>query len=496
MKIAYVTAEAVPFAKTGGLADVAGALPKALAELGHDVRLFMPKYYSIDEITYDLHYCWNIGEMPIRVAGEVHNVHVLRGLIPNSDVYAYFIDCPRYYHREHLYTNDRDEDERFILFSKAVIETFQRLKWAPDVVNCNDWQAGLIPLYLKDNYSWDRFFDRTATVMTLHNVGYQGRFGSDTVDKAEIRRELFYENSPIEIWGDISFLKTGLNYADVINAVSETYAKEILTPDYGWGVEDTLLTRKDDLYGILNGIDYTIWDPAIDKHIPFKYSIDNLSGKIKNKKYLLEHLQLPYKEKTPVIGIISRLVAQKGFDFFEKAIDQLMTLDAQWVVLGGGEPEYENLLREITKKYPKKMANFIGFNNVLSHLIEAGADMFLMPSHYEPCGLNQIYSLKYGTVPIVRKTGGLADTVQDWTEMLALGEETGNGFSFTEPTAYNLITTIQRAINAFHDKEVWKKIQYNGMIKDFSWHSSAEKYIALYEKAINKRLRGNSNFRN
>jgi starch synthase len=488
MKIAYVTAEAVPFAKTGGLADVAGALPKALAGLGHDVRLFMPKYYSIDEAVYDLHYCWNIGEMPIRVAGKTHNVHVLRGMLPNSEVYSYFIDCPEYFHREHLYTNDPDEDERFILFSKAVIETFQRLQWPPDVVNCNDWQTGLIPLYLKDNYSWDRIFDRTATALTLHNVGYQGRFSKATVDKAEIRRELFYINGPLEIWGDMSFLKAGLNYADVINAVSETYSREILTPEYGWGVEETLIKRKDDLYGILNGIDYSIWNPEVDKHIPFKYSIDDLAGKKLNKKYLLEHLQLPYKEKTPVIGIISRLVAQKGFDLFEKAVEQLMTLDAQWVILGGGEPEYEDLFRNLTLKNPKKVACFIGFNNVLSHLIEAGADMFLMPSHYEPCGLNQIYSLKYGTVPLVRKTGGLADTVQDWNEMLALGEETGNGFSFSEPFPYKLVTTVQRAINAFHNKEIWKKIQRNGMIKDFSWRTSAEKYITLYEKALKKRL--------
>lgn len=490
MKIAYVTSEAVPFAKTGGLADVAGALPKALAELGHDVRLFMPKYYSIDETTYDLHYCWNIGEMPIRVAGEVNTVHILRGLIPNSDVYAYFVDCPRYFHREHLYTNDIDEDERFILFSKAVIETFQRLKWAPDVVNCNDWQASLIPLYLKDNYSWDKLFAKTATCLTLHNVGYQGRFPAAAVDKAEINKALFYMNSPLEIWGDMSFLKTGLEYADVINAVSETYSKEILTPQYGWGMEEMLIKRKDDLYGIINGIDYSIWNPEVDKHIPFKYTPSDLSGKNKNKKYLLQHLELPYNEKVPVIGIISRLVAQKGLDLFESAVEQLMTLDAQWVVLGGGEPEYENLFRSITKKYPTKVANYIGFNNVLSHLIEAGADMFLMPSHYEPCGLNQIYSLKYGTVPIVRKTGGLADTVQDWNEHLAMGEETGNGFSFSEPTALAMLSAIQRAVNAFQNKETWNKIQHNGMLKDYSWKSSAEKYIALYEKALQKRISG------
>jgi starch synthase len=491
MKIAYVASEAVPFVKTGGLADVAGALPKALAELGNEVKLFIPKYYSIDESLYELSYCWDIGEMPIRVAGSVNIVHVLKGFLPNSNVAVYFIDCPKYYHRELLYTNDDDEDERFILFSKAVIETLQRLKWAPDVVSCNDWQTGLIPLYLKDNYSWDKLFDRTATTMTIHNVGYQGRFSSRTVDKAEIRRDLFYPNSPIETWGDISFLKAGLSYAEVINTVSETYAREILGSQYGAGMEGILNYRKNDLYGIINGIDYTIWNPEVDKHIPFHYSFNGLSGKIKNKKYLLENLHLPFNEETPVIGMISRLVAQKGFDIFALAAPQLLTLDAQWVIVGGGEPEYENMFRELTRLYPHKIANYIGFNNVLPHLIEAGADMFLMPSHYEPCGLNQIYSLKYGTVPIVRNTGGLADTVQDWPAYKAKGEETGNGFSFNKPDPFELISTIQKAINAFHNKKIWAKIQYNGMIKDFSWNSSAKKYMRLYELALMKRIRNN-----
>jgi len=488
MKIAYVTSEAVPFVKTGGLADVAGALPKALAELGHDVRVFLPKYYSIDESLYDLSYCWNIGEMPIRVAGNVVTVHVLRGKLPESEVEAYFIDCPKYFHRELIYTNDPDEDERFILFSKAVIETLQRLRWAPDVVNVNDWQSGLVPLYIKDNYSWDRFFDRTASVMTIHNVGYQGRFGSDTVGKAEIRGDLFYTHSPIEVWGDVSFLKIGLTYADAINAVSETYANEILTPQYGVGVEYLLNSRKDVLFGIINGVDYSIWSPDVDKQLPFNYSINNLSGKKKNKKYLLEQLKLPYNESVPLIGIISRLVAQKGFDLFRDAAEQLLSLNAQWVVLGGGEPEFEYMFRQLSQKYPEKISAYIGFNNVLPHLIEAGADMFLMPSHYEPCGLNQIYSLKYGTIPIVRKTGGLADTVQDWFETKSNGSNEGTGFSFEEPNSYNLFQTVQKAVNLFANKETWMKIQHNGMLKDFSWHSSAEKYIKLYEFALKKRL--------
>ena len=487
MKIAFLSSEAVPFAKTGGLADVSGSLPKALAELGCEVKLFLPKYSYIDENKFNLHYNWNVGEMLIRISGHLRSVHLHQTALNNSNVEVNFIDCPHYFHRGLIYTNDHDEDERFILFSKGVIESLQRLKWAPDVIHCNDWQTGLVPLFIKDNYDWDKMFDRTATLFTIHNIGYQGRFPKSTLLSAEIRGDLFYPGGPVEFEDTVSFMKTGILFSDIINTVSKTYAHEILTPEYGAGLHNVLLQRKDDLFGILNGVDYSEWNPETDKHLPFRYSKDNLLGKIKNKRFLLEHFDFTYHEDIPLIGIVSRMVNQKGFDIFAGALQDLMRLDAQWVILGSGEDRYEEMFRHISHILPDKVSTYIGFNNELSHLIEAAADIFLMPSRYEPCGLNQIYSMKYGTVPVVRKTGGLADTVQDWDEMNYPGQDTGNGFSFNDYTSYALFTTVQRAVNAYHHKNAWKKIQLNGMNRDYSWKNSAKEYISLYEKAVKKR---------
>lgn len=491
MKIAFAASEAFPFAKTGGLGDVIGALPKALHHLGEDVKVFIPKYAQIDHSLYDLSYDWSIGTMPVRVAGRVYDVDVYLGYLPDSKVEIYFIDCPYYFGRTKIYTSDSDEDERFILYSKAVIEALQRLHWKPDILHCNDWQTGLIPLYLKDNYNWDKFFHRTATVMSIHNVGYQGRFPQATVDKAEVRPELFYPNSPIEVWKSFCFLKTGLMYADVINTVSATYAQEITTSEYGAGLEGVLRFRINDFWGIVNGVDYSIWNPEVDKHLPFKFGVENLERKRDNKKYLLGASHLPVKEGVPLIGIISRLVAQKGFDLFEKAAYQLMQLNAQWVVLGTGESHIENLFRSLAYTYPEKISITLAFDDKLSHLIEAGSDIFLMPSQYEPCGLNQIYSLKYGTVPIVRKTGGLADTVKDWHEALHNHSEDGTGFSFTDYTPEALYNTVVRALDMFANQpDDWQKMMVNGMEQDYSWNVSAEQYIDLYKKALfNRRNR-------
>ena len=484
MKIAFVSTECVPYAKTGGLADVAGALPITLSELGCEVKVFIPKYFIIDEVKHGLKYNWEIGEMPVRVNGQIRSVHVHQSKLPNSNVEINFIDCPHYFHRHRIYTNDMDEDERFILFSKGVIETLQRMQWAPDILHCNDWQTGLMPLFIKDNYNWDRLFDHTATVFTIHNIGYQGRFSKSVLLGAEIRGDLFY---PIEMGGGISFMKAGIIFADMINTVSNTYAHEILTAEMGAGMEQTLMQRKDDLYGILNGADYNTWDPETDKYLSYNYSINDLSGKLKNKKSLLQKFSMPFNEKVPLIGMVSRMVLQKGFDIFADAVNELMNLNAQWLILGSGEDRYENLFRSLSISLPKKINTYIGYNNELSHLIEAGADMFLMPSHYEPCGLNQIYSLKYGTVPIVRKTGGLADTVHDWDELNHFGLETGTGFSFNDYSGYALYKSVERAVNCFNVKEAWRKIQKNGMEKDYSWNHSAQLYLELYKLAKEKR---------
>jgi starch synthase len=487
MKIAIAATEAAPYAKTGGLADVIGSLPKALEKLGCEIKVFMPKYWQVDDNKYELTYDSSIGEMPIRVNGHTRSVHILRSKLAGSNVDIYFVDCPHYFYRKYIYTMDPDEDERFILFCKAVIEALQRLHWAPDVVHCNDWQTGLIPAFLKDNYSWDHMFDRTATVMAIHNIAYQGRFSKESVRKAELKQNLFYPGGPYEFQNSFSFLKAGILFSEIISTVSETYAREILTYEFGLGMNDVLRQRKDDLYGILNGADYDHWNPEIDTHIPFHYSTKNISNKLKNKKHLLKNTTLEFNENIPVIGMVSRLVAQKGFDLIADVISELMLLDVQWVILGSGEDRYEELFSRIGRAIPHKMWAYIGFSNELAHLIEAGSDIFLMPSHYEPCGLNQIYSLKYGTVPIVRKTGGLADTVQDWHENASRGLSNGDGFSFNQATGYALFSTIHRAIETFKDKKTWEQIQANGMKRDYSWKESAKKYIALYNKAIDKR---------
>jgi len=487
MKIAFVTTECVPYAKTGGLADVAGSLPAELVKLGCEVKIFIPKYSLIDENRHGLKYNWDISEMPIRINGVIRSVHIYQSKLPNTDIDVYFVDCPHYFYRHIIYTNDPDEDERFILFSKAVIETLQRLQWSPDVINCNDWQTGLLPFFIKDNYNWDRLFDHTATLFTIHNIGYQGLFSKSVLFSAEIRESLFYPGGPIAHDGGVSFMKAGISFADIINTVSNTYAHEILTPEYGAGLEVTLQQREDDLFGILNGVDYNIWNPETDKHLPYHYTINDLSGKYLNKSYLLKHFGIKPDENIPLIGIVSRMVLQKGFDIFADSINELMSLDAQWIILGSGEDRFEELFRKLSILFPGKVGTYIGYNNELSHLIEAGADMFLMPSRYEPCGLNQIYSLKYGTVPIVRKTGGLADTVKDWDEQNHYGFKDGNGFSFYDYSGLALYKSVERAVNVFKHKDIWKKIQTNGMKLDFSWTRSAEKYLELYKLAMENR---------
>lgn len=489
MRIAFASSEMYPFAKTGGLGDVIGTLPKALSALGHEVKVFLPKYASIDHAKYDLDYIWAIGEMPIRVGGTPHTVEIYKTTLPNSTVEVYFVDCPYYFNRPYLYSSDADEDERFILYQKAVIESLQRLNWSPDVIHCNDWQSALIPLLIKDNYKWDvKFFGSTATVLTIHNIAYQGRFPEASVLKAEIRQELYYPNSSIEVWNSFCFLKAGIMYADAINTVSEIYAREITTSEFGVGLENSLSYRINSFFGILNGVDYSVWNPAIDKKIPFKYSVSDYSPKKENKKHLLKAMKLPYYENVPLIGIVSRLVNLKGFNLVAESISELMKNNAQWVILGTGEERFESFFRSLAYSFPNKVAAHIGFSDELSHLIEAGSDIFLMPSYTEPCGLNQIYSLKYGTVPIVRKTGGLADTVFDWDEELHHGRRTGTGFSFTDFNSKALSATVKRAVDTYlNDKESWDTIMTNAMNANFSWDISAKKYLDLYKTALTNR---------
>jgi starch synthase len=484
MKIAFFASEAVPFIKTGGLADVAGVLPKALEKLGCEVRVYIPKYSEINEAKYNLIYRRDIGEIQIKIADKIRIVKLYQSKLPDSNVIIIFIDCPYYFNRGKVYTNDIDEDERFILFNKGVLEAMRMEKWSPDIIHCNDWQTGLIPLYIKDNYKTDNLFSNTKSLFSIHNIGYQGRFPESTLIKAGLNKQYYFREGPVVIGNTFSFLKTGLWFADIITTVSETYAKEILTPVYGAGLENLLIVRRDSLYGILNGVDYDDWDPAKDILIPFQYSPGDHAGKLNNKKYLLNKFNLTFDANIPLIAIISRLADQKGFDIFTQALPELIKLNAQWIIIGSGESKYEELFSTLTIKFPEKVASYIGFNIELSHLIEAGSDIVVMPSKYEPCGLTQIYSLKYGTVPVVRKTGGLADTIQDWDEMLYRGLDTGNGYSFHDYTLNALLSSVKRAVDTFPHKGTWNKIQSNGMNKDFSWDISAGKYVELYNMLI------------
>ncbi len=480
MKIAFAASECFPYVKTGGLGDVVGSLPKAISELGNEVKLFLPLYGGIKTEQHNLNMLEEFEDIRVHIGDTSVFFNVWYGLLPESKVEVFFIDCPVYFHREHPYTNDPDEAERFILFQIAVIETLQRLKWAPDVIHCNDWQTSLIPVYLKTNYKWDKLFEGTSTLISIHNIGYQGRFSKNSVFNAGLSYSEYYPGGPYELDNTFCFLKAGIIYSEIITTVSPTYAKEIQTKEFGAGMEGVLSTRKDDLYGVLNGIDTNLWNPNVDKFIPYNYTKKSIKNKIKCKKELLNDAGMKYNEEIPAIGIVSRFAGQKGFELMFPIVKELMSLQFQLLVLGSGEDRTEEFFKNLAKEFPEKVNKYIGYNNKLAHWITAGCDMFLMPSHYEPCGLNQMYSLNYGTVPIVRKTGGLADTVKDYHEF----DEKGNGFTFEQYSSYALYTTLERALNMFKDKKIWKGIMMRGMKEDFSWKHSAKEYLRLYEKAM------------
>lgn len=487
LKIALVSSEAVPYAKAGGLGDVLGALPKVLEQHDCEVMLFMPKYSSIPEDAHKIKINWRIDDLSVPVGEKHFEVHLYQSTLPGTQTKVNFVYCAHAFDNRWIYTNDPDENQRFIIFNRAVLKIMKRMKWKPDVIHVNDWPTGLIPLYLKTFYKDDPFFASTGTVFTIHNIGYPGKFHPDTVYLAGLDQTKFFPGGPYEFWGMFSFMKTGLLFSDIITTVSETYAEEILTPEYGAGFDGILNSRKEDLVGILNGVDYEIWSPEKDEFLVQTYSSKRLAGKAKNKEFLQERVHLPVKADVPLIGMISRMVDQKGFDLIEAILPQLMQMDIQLVVLGSGLPKYETLFRELHQAYPEKVCVHIGYDNQLSHQIEAGSDLFLMPSLYEPCGLNQIYSLRYGTVPVVRKTGGLADTILDWGQSLLEGRKNGNGFVFTNPHPEALLDAVHRAVLVYHNKKEWAQIVKNGMKADFSWEKSAGKYLQVYKKAIARR---------
>lgn len=481
LKIALVAAEVVPFAKTGGLADVSGALGKYLSNKGHDVRVFMPYYSTLDTGKNEFHVVDFLQNIPVQFGGFTLYFTALTAKLPGSECDVYFIHCEGLYNRGKIYTDDADEYLRFALLSRAAIECCQRMAWGPDVFHCNDWQTALIPFYLKTVYKWDNLFQHSRFVYTIHNIGYayQGAFSANFVDTLMLGsyRDMLPQEDLAA--GIINYMKLGIIYADMITTVSPTYAQEIQTAEYGGGLHEMLAYRKYRLVGILNGVDYQEWSPESDPFIPHKYSMKDLSGKEENKKALLERMDLPYDPGAPVYGIISRLTEQKGFELLYEVLKDVLTdYDLRFVVLGSGEDKYTSFFQGARNVFPGKLAFYNGYHNELAHWIEAGSDMFVMPSRYEPCGLNQIYSLKYGTVPIVRKTGGLADTVQlyDWVN------QTGTGFVFEYFNGDSLRWAIDYAYNTFQNKEAWKKIMLNGMEQNFSWEVQVEKYIELYQK--------------
>ncbi len=492
-KILYLASEVFPFARTGGLGDVAGALPKALKDLGHEVRVMLPKYKCINERKYVIREVIRLKDINIPIGDEAVEVNVKSSFIPDSKVQVYFVDYKEYFARDGLYVDPKtnkdfpDNAERFIVFCKAVLETLKLLGWQPDIIHCNDWQTALIPLYLKTVLKNDPFFKKISSVLTVHNLAFQGNFDPSVYKKIDSKHASFEIGGLSEYYGKYSFLKTGIHYSDIITTVSETYAKEIQNSgEYGYGLEKLLKKRSKDVYGIMNGVDDAVWGPAEDTNIYENYSSKNLSVKEENKKGLLEEVRLSYDKAAPLIGIVSRLTDQKGFDLIKEVADELMQLDLRIIVLGLGETRYHDLMKELQKKYKDKISVHLAFDDKLAHKIEAGSDMFLMPSRYEPCGLNQLYSMMYGTVPVVRATGGLADSVIPFNAKTG----SGTGFSFEEYDSGEMLETLKSAIALYtDDKKSWKKLMRNGMRCDYSWQNSAKKYAKLYETAYKSKTK-------
>ncbi|MDN5347155.1 MAG: starch synthase [Clostridia bacterium] len=475
LKILFVSPEVAPFAKTGGLADVAGSLPKALAARGHDVRVALPRYRRVKDVPY-------LTDLPVEMDGSLETAIIRRAALKGRpEVPVYLIDNYKYFYRDGMY-GYADDDARFNFFCKAVLSMLPWLEFQPDIIHCNDWQTGPIPLFLKVKVQDSPHFRRTATIFTIHNLQYQGHFDKNALKTMALGEE-FFTPERLEFYGKVNFMKAGLLYADLINTVSKKYALEIQTPEAGEGLDGLLRKRAQDLYGILNGIDYEEFNPATDPRIKANYDAGSLERKKINKRALQKEMDLPERD-VPLLGIISRLVAQKGLDLLAAILDPLLAQDVQFILLGSGEDYYQQLFSRYKLKYRQKMAVKIGFDPDLAQRIYAGCDMFLMPSRFEPCGLGQMISLRYGTVPIVRATGGLEDTIIDYHHDPARG----NGFSFVNYNPQDLLETINRALNLYREQpHAWQELVRRGMAADFSWSASAAQYEEMYFKALEKR---------
>jgi len=486
MHIVFAASECVPFSKTGGLADVAGALPRALASAGHQVSVFVPRYrQTVLKGAQTV-----VNSITVPFDDRYRFCSVVSGG-KQGGVSFYFVDYPPFFDREALYgtsTGDYpDNAERFALFSRAVLEA-SKILGVPQLFHCHDWQAALIPVLLRTQYAEDPAFRDVATVFTIHNMGYQGLFPPDTLPLLTLPWDLF-TISKMEFFGSVNFLKGAVVFSDFVTTVSKKYSQEIQTTEFGFGLEGVLRARSSTVTGILNGVDYAEWNPESDKFLVAPYSPQDLSGKAKCKQDLLTTFDMAKADpRLPVLGIVSRFAAQKGFDLIAQIMERLAREDMNMVVLGNGDKTYEEMFLRLAKQFPQKIAVKVAYDNAIAHKIEGGSDMFLMPSKYEPCGLNQIYSLKYGTVPVVRATGGLDDTIEHWDPRTSKG----TGFKFTDYNGEALLLTIKEALRAFRDQNSWQQLMRNGMSKDFSWDASAKEYVRVYERARQLRA-GNQN---
>jgi len=486
LKILVVSSEVVPFSKTGGLADVAGSLPKALAtagigSMGNDVRIATPHYKEIEGGAY-------LTDFPVKFGSRIETAIIRETSIEaqykgeHKTVPVYLVDNHHFFYREGLY-DFPDDAQRFTFFCRAVLEMLPGIGWQPDIIHCNDWQTGPVPFLLK-TMGQDQFFSRTATVFTIHNLQYQGNFPPKEALGALGVGEEHFTPDRLEFYGQVSFIKMGISYADVINTVSRTYAAEIQRPELGEGMDGLLRNRSRDLYGIVNGINYHEFNPRTDHRLYRNYDQDSVENKKENKHALQKEMGLPQAD-VPILGVISRLVGQKGLDLISDIARDIMELDLQMIVLGSGERRYEEMFADISRMYPQKTAVQVGYNSILAQRIYAGSDMFIMPSRFEPCGLGQLIAMRYGTIPIVRATGGLADTVHDYNPVTG----SGYGFVFSEYSGNALYHAIDRGLKVYRDDPArWLKLVRKAMDLDFSWARSGVEYLHLYQEALNRHM--------
>ena len=480
LNVLFVSPEIDPFAKTGGLADVAGALPRALKRLGCQVRLVMPLYQQVRRGGFPLQKIWDNLWIPLGdhgLAADIYQGDLEEGLP------VYFVERDEFYDRSGLYGTIKgdfiDNDRRFVYLCRSALALARAIDFQPHIIHSHDWQTGLLPALLYYQRSRDSFFSETAALFTIHNMAYQGLFPRSLIDLAGLPPESFSVQG-LEYWGQVNLLKSGIVYSQIVNTVSRKYSQEIQTPEFGYGMQGILEARKNDLFGIVNGVDYQVWDPARDTFLAAPYTAQDLRGKTACKRDLLDRYHLPQSRiDCPLLGIISRLADQKGFDLLAGIMDRLLQEEIILVILGTGEEKYHHLFGEWAARYPEKIGLRLEFDNALAHQIEAGCDIFLMPSRYEPCGLNQIYSLKYGTIPVVRATGGLDDTIIQYNS--ETGE--GTGFKFYPYDTEAFWGCLRRALELFQNRKVWNGLVRNAMAMDFSWEASAREYITLYDLA-------------